>query len=135
MSYSVKGGKLVKLGTTVTTVPYKPTGYKETEAEQRLQAQGRIKEVVRHDYDDGRVKFVIPGLEPDTAETLIADGLITVEQLPDGTAVTFLEPDNLRVIAWALSINEFAKSQGFGEVFPGLTTDVVQVAPATDTKQ
>ena len=46
MPYSVRGGKLVKSGTTVTTTPYVPPGYRETEAEQRLQAQGRIKELV-----------------------------------------------------------------------------------------
>jgi hypothetical protein len=137
MAYNVRGGKLVKSDTTVTEHPYVPTGYKETEAEQQLRAQGRVKELVRRDYRDGRVKFVIPGLEPDTAETLIADGLITEENLPDGRTIhTFLEPYNLRVIAWAMGVNEFAKSQGLGEVFPiGHIAEVVHVAPATETQQ
>ena len=123
MSYKIKGGKVV---TTVTKFPYIPTGYKETEAERRLQAQGRFKELVRRDYSDGRVKFIIPGLEPDTAETLIADGLITEEQRADGTTIhTFLEPNNLRVIAWAMGVNEFAKKLGHGEVFPHLAADLL----------
>ena len=80
------------------------------------------------------MKFIIPGLEPDTAETLIADSLITEEQHPDGpTTHTFLEPYNLRVIAWAMGVNEFAKKLGHGEVFPDLPADVVQVAPGTNT--
>ena len=78
MGYKIKNGKAVRAkGTTVTTFerPADLPEYQESPAE----IAARIGDVIAFDrcvYPDGCVRYCVPGLEPDTVETLEADGLI-----------------------------------------------------------
>jgi hypothetical protein len=67
------------------------------------------------------IKYHVPRLEPDTAETLEADGLIkTYHDDGEWIATDLIEPDNLRVIAWVISINKFCRASAVPQGVRGL---------------
>lgn len=63
--------------------------------------------------------------QPDTAESLEADGLI-VRKYESGQWVETLvrDPYNLRVLAWQLTMNAKCHHLGVPEMFKGLPVDV-----------
>ena len=65
---------------------------------------------------NGPKKYRVPGREPDTADTLESDGLIKQK----GKDIVVLKPDDLRVIAWQLSANEYCRAHGMPLPFPDL---------------
>jgi len=77
---------------------------------------------------DGRVKYCVPGREPDTAETLEHDGLIRRTRKKGGMVVDILVPGNPRVIAWMVGQNEFFRSLGKPDVFPNLPVTVLPMS-------
>jgi hypothetical protein len=64
----------------------------------------------------GPKKYCVPGREPDTADSLENDGLIK-QKAKD---IVVLKPDDLRVIAWQLSANEYCRAHGMPLPFPDL---------------
>jgi hypothetical protein len=62
---------------------------------------------------NGPKKYCFPGREPDTADSLENDGLIKQD-------IVVLKPDDLRVIAWQLSANEYCRAHGMPLPFPDL---------------
>ena len=122
------------------TFPYRPTGYVEKPEEKAAQTQSseyNLLEFIRHYAADLKlVKYTVPGLDPDTVETLETDGLIRVHKKGGKTFTGFLEPKNLRVLAWVMGVNETCRLRGLAEPYPGLIPgDVVLVAPTTGTLQ
>jgi hypothetical protein len=65
---------------------------------------------------NGPKKYCVPGREPDTGDTLESDGLIKQK----GKDIVVLKPDDLRVIAWQLSANEYCRAHGMPLSFPDL---------------
>jgi len=65
---------------------------------------------------NGPKKYCVPGREPDTADALESDGLIKQE----GKRIVVLKPDDLRVIAWQLSANDYCRAHGMPLPFPDL---------------
>ena len=138
MAYRTNGGKLVRTGkaseTTVTTFerPADLPAYQESAAEIAAR-HGDTVEFERRVYPDGKVKYCVPGLEPDTAETLEAAGLIK-DYDKDGLRHTEVyEPHNPRVLAWQVGMNGLFASLGLPPRFPGVPVPI-EAAP-TDTVQ
>jgi hypothetical protein len=120
------------------TFPYRPTGYVEKPEEKAAQIQTsdhNVLEFIRHYAPALKlVKYTVPGLNLDTMETLETDGLIGVHKKDGETLTGFLEPRNLRVLAWVMGVNETCRLRGLAEPFPGLIPgDVVLEAPTTST--
>jgi hypothetical protein len=65
---------------------------------------------------NGPKKYCVPGREPDAADSLENDGLIKQK----GKDIVVLKPDDLRVIAWQLSANEYCRAHGMLLPFPDL---------------
>ena len=65
---------------------------------------------------NGPKKYCVPGRAPDTADILESDGLIKQQ----GKNIVVLKPDDLRVIAWQLSANEYCRAHGMPLPFPDL---------------
>ena len=99
--------------------------YQETEEEKKAQIKlaggtHAVFKFERYESPDGEiVKYCVPGLDFDTAETLEAAGLIKQEDGGNTTAV--YEPDNLRVRAWQMGLNETARLHGVPVLFPGVS--------------
>ena len=91
----------------------------------------RVRELVKRTYLDGSTRYCVQGQEPDTAETLEADGLIEREFDRRGrhVATVVLDPDNLRVIAWQMSVNELCRAHGRAPIFHDLGVTVVDGEP------
>ena len=80
----------------------------------------RRREIERRFYDNP-TKYSVLGREPDTADTLEADGLIKREfENGKHVATIVIEPDNLRVIAWQVGINEYCRAIGKPPIFHDL---------------
>jgi hypothetical protein len=75
--------------------------YVET-TEEKAALMGDTLQLDRLISSGGDVWYYVPGLEPDNAESLEADGLI--ERKPDGSLV-INNPRSARVLAWEISIN------------------------------
>jgi hypothetical protein len=60
-------------------------------------------------YLDGRpTRYCVPGREPDTMETLEADGLIECR----GDVILMMRRDDPRVVAWQVGVNEYLRAAG-----------------------
>ena len=60
-------------------------------------------------YSDGRpTRYCVPGREPDTMETLEADGLIE----SGGDTILVMQPNHPRVVAWQVGVNEYLRAAG-----------------------
>ena len=79
-----------------------------------MSARPYVLEVRQH--LNGPKKYCVPGREPDTADSLENDGLIKQK----GKEIIVLKPDDLRVIAWQLSANEYCRAHGMPLPFPDL---------------
>jgi hypothetical protein len=65
-------------------------------------------------YSDGcPTRYCVPGCEPDTMETLEDDGLIEWR----GDAIVVMQPDDPRVVAWQVGVNEYLRAVGVPPAF------------------
>jgi hypothetical protein len=83
-------------------------------------------------HPDGRVVYLPEGeASPDTAQTLERDGLVRYQYDEDGKYVSafVLDPDNVRVICWQLTVNADARRRGLEDVFKNLPADLVENFP------
>jgi len=119
-------------------IPYRPTGYVEKPEEKAARTQTGERNVLhfKRYYSPAlkKVKYAVPGLDLDTFETLKTDGLITEDKKDGESSIKFLEPENLRVLAWVMGLNETCRLHGLAEQFPGLMPDYIALeAPTTGT--
>jgi hypothetical protein len=60
-------------------------------------------------YSDGRpTRYCVPGRKPDTMKTLEAEGLIAWR----GDTILVMRPDDPRVVAWQVGVNEYLRLAG-----------------------
>ena len=76
-------------------------------------------------YSDGRpTRYCVPGREPDTMETLEADGLIEWR----GDTILVMRCDDPRVVAWQVGVNEYLRAAreppAFDEVSEPITDPI-----------
>ena len=122
MSYRVKNGKTVRAERTKVRKFKRPADLPEYQ-ESPEEIAARTGDVIAFDrrvYPDGLVSYSVPGLEPDTAETLEADGLIKHYKRNGLYHTEVYEPRNPRVLAWQVGVNERCVSQGLPLCFPGI---------------
>jgi hypothetical protein len=100
--------------------------YQETNAEKAAR-QRRVGQIEARTYSDGMVKYCVPGLEPDTGDTLEAAGLIKRHYNTKGkwVSTTVFWPGNLRVRAWQVGLNQLSASLGVPPPFPELDLDAL----------
>jgi hypothetical protein len=101
--------------------------YQETDAEKAARHSNRVSELEARTYLDGTVRYCVPGLEPDTGDTLEAAGLIKREYDKRGrwVSTTVFWPDNPRVRAWQARVNRYSVEHGESPPFPDLGFDVI----------
>ena len=72
-------------------------------------------------YSDGRpTRYCVPGREPDTMETLEADGLIE----SGGDTILVMQPNHPRVVAWQVGVNEYLRTVGVRPAFDDLSEPI-----------
>jgi hypothetical protein len=116
-------------GTTRTVIPTPASlnPYQETNAEKAaniVHGDNKITALDRWAHRDGTVIYVVPGLEPDTAETLQRDGLIETDWVSQPATTKVFFPNNSRVLAWQMTVNESCRRQGVPEMFPGVPAPI-----------
>ena len=73
-------------------------------------------------YSNGRpTRYCVPGREPDTIETLEADGLI---EWRDDT-ILVMRRDDPRVVAWQVGVNEYLRAAGEPPAFDEVSEPIV----------
>jgi hypothetical protein len=126
MSYRVKNGKTVRAERTKVRKFKRPADLPEYQ-ESPEEIAARTGDVIAFDrrvYPDGLVSYSVPGLEPDTAETLEADGLIKHYKQDGSYHTEVYEPGNPRVLAWQVGVNEYCALLGVLRCFPGIPVAV-----------
>jgi hypothetical protein len=106
--------------------------YQESDAEKAARL-GDIVQFERRVYQDGSVRYCVPGLEPDSAVTLERDGLIKQYDQGGRIIAEVYEPHNQRVLAWQIGLNGYCASLGAAPMFPEVP--VVLIEAPTDTVQ
>jgi hypothetical protein len=114
-----------RTGTTRTVIPTPASlnPYQETDAEKAastVHGDNKSTALDRWAHRDGTVIYVVPGLEPDTAETLERDGLIETDWGSQRPTTKVFFPNNSRVLAWQMTVNEACRRRGVPEMFPGV---------------
>ena len=64
----------------------------------------------------------MPGCEPDTMETLEADGLI---EWRDDDTILVMQRDDPRVVAWQVGVNEYLRAAGEPPAFDEVSEPIV----------
>jgi hypothetical protein len=92
----------------------------------------RVREIAKLVHNGtGEVIYLPMGQDfPDSAESLEMNGLIRCEYENGQWVGTFVpDPDNIRVLAWQLTLNARCRRAGQPEMFKGLPIDVVDAEP------